>query len=260
MLLQAAGFAVLAALSPTALLISAIYLGSARPRTTALCYLAGAVLISTIMGIAVLLLLRYGNFQLPGHRTPRYDLRLGLGLVILAAIAVVARRKPRLLGLSGQPRNPGQPGQPGNPGQSGQPGNAGHPGRPPISSPPGPPGQGKGIVARLVSSPAPMTAFAAGVLVFMPAVTFIAAIQVIATARAGVPLSALGMVIVIVINVAFVWLPLLAYLAAPDLTTRKLTAFNAWLRAHGRILLMLALLVAGAALTLDGLFGLIRPA
>ena len=107
MLLQAAGFAVLAALSPTALLITAIYLGSARPRTTALCYLAGAVLISTIMGIAVLLLLRYGNFQLPGHRTPRYGLRLGLGLLILAAIAVVARRKPRLPGLSGQPRRPG---------------------------------------------------------------------------------------------------------------------------------------------------------
>jgi Sap, sulfolipid-1-addressing protein len=239
MLLQAAGFAVLAALSPTALLISAIYLGSARPRTTALCYLAGAVLISTIMGIAVLLLLRYGNFQLPGHRTPRYGLRLGLGLLILAAIAVVARRKPRLPGLSGQPHSPGQPGQPSGPGLPGQ------------------PGQGKGIVSRLVSSPAPMTAFVAGVLVFMPAVTFVAAIQVIATARAGVTLSALGLVIVIVINVAFVWLPFLAYLAAPGPTTRTLAAFNAWLRAHGRILLMLALLVAGAALTVDGLSGLI---
>jgi hypothetical protein len=108
MLLQAAGFAVLAALSPTALLITAIYLGSARPRTTALCYLAGALLISTVMGVAVLLLLRYGHFQLPGHRTSRYGLRLGLGLLILAAIAVVARRKPRLLGLSVRPRNPGR--------------------------------------------------------------------------------------------------------------------------------------------------------
>jgi hypothetical protein len=64
-------------------------------------------------------------------------------------------------------------------------------------------------------------------------------------------------VIVIVINVAFVWLPFLAYLAAPDLTTRKLTAFNAWLRAHGRILLMLVLLTAGAILTVNGLLGLI---
>jgi Sap, sulfolipid-1-addressing protein len=228
MLLQAAGFAVLAALSPTALLITAIYLGSARPRTTALCYLAGALLISTVMGIAVLLLLRYGNFQLPGHRTPRYGLRLGLGLLILAAIAVVARRRPSLLGLPGQPRNPGQP------------------------------GQGKGIVSRLVSSPAPVTAFVTGVLVFMPALTFIAAIQVIATARAGFPLSTLGLLMVVVINVAFVWLPFLAYLAAPELTTRKLAAFNAWLRARGRILLMLALLGAGAALTLNGLLGLIR--
>ena len=239
MLMQAAGFAVLAALSPTALLISAIYLGSARPRTTALCYLAGAVLISTVMGIAVLLLLRYGDFQLPGHRTPRYGLRLGLGLVILAAIAVVARRKPRLLAVPGQPGNPGGPGQPG-------------PGRQPD--------QGKGIVSRLVSNPSPRTAVVVGLLVFGPGVTFIAAIQVIATARAGVPLSALGLVIVIVINVAFVWLPFLAYLAAPDLTTRKLTAFNSWLRAHGRILLILALLVAGAALTVNGLLGLIRSA
>jgi Sap, sulfolipid-1-addressing protein len=251
MLLQAAGFAVLAALSPTALLITAIFLGSARPRTTALCYLAGAALISTIMGIAVLLLLRYGNFQLPGHRTPRYGLRLGLGLLILAAIAVVARRKPRLLGLSGQPRSPGPPGRPRNPGPPGRPPDPGHPGQP---------GEGRGIVSRLVSSPAPMTAFVAGVLVFMPALTFLAAIQVIATARAGVPLSALGLVIVIVINVAFVWLPFLAYLAAPDLTTRKLAAFNAWLRARGRILLMLALLVAGAVLTVDGLLGLIGRA
>ena len=118
MLLQAAGFAVLAALSPTALLITAIYLGSARPRTTALCYLAGAVVISTVMGIAVLL--RYGHFQLPGHRTPRYGLRLGLGLLILAAIAVVARRKPRLLGLPGQARKPRAPGRPRNRRPAGQ--------------------------------------------------------------------------------------------------------------------------------------------
>jgi hypothetical protein len=48
-----------------------------------------------------------------------------------------------------------------------------------------------------------------------------------------------------------------AVLAAPGLTTRKLTAFNPWLRARGRILLMLALLVAGAVLTADGLLGLI---
>jgi Flp pilus assembly protein protease CpaA len=37
-----------------------------------------------------------------------------------------------------------------------------------------------------------------------------------------------------------------------------MTAFNAWLGGHGRILVILALLVAGAVLTVDGLAGLLR--
>ena len=42
MLFQAAGLALLSALSPTALLVAAVYLGSARPTLTSLFYLAGA--------------------------------------------------------------------------------------------------------------------------------------------------------------------------------------------------------------------------
>ena len=48
--------------------------------------------------------------------------------------------------------------------------------------------------------------------------------------------------------------------AAPELTSRKLTAFNAWLLAHGRAVLVIGLMVAGAALATDGLFGLFRGA
>jgi Sap, sulfolipid-1-addressing protein len=219
MLAQAAGFALLAALSPTALLITATYLGSARPRFTALCYLAGAVFISTIMAILVLVVLRSTHLQVPSHRTPRYELRLGLGLLVLAVGAVVARHRPR-------PRDPSRP--------------------------------GRGIVARLLASPAPLTAIAAGLVIFTPALTFIAAIQVVATAQASAALSAVGLIIIIVIYVASIWLPFLAYLAAPELTSRKLTAFNAWLLAHGRAVLVIGLMVAGTALATDGLFGLFR--
>ena len=59
-------------------------------------------------------------------------------------------------------------------------------------------------------------------------------------------------------SAAFVWLPFLAYLAAPELTSRRLTAFNAWLLAHGRILLVLALMVGGAVLAANGILGLVR--
>ncbi|HYY19883.1 MAG TPA: hypothetical protein VE864_13680, partial [Streptosporangiaceae bacterium] len=68
MLAQASEFAVLAAISPTALLVIAVYLGSARPRRTGAYYLAGAVLMS---------------------------LRLGLGILALAAGAFVVTRKPK---------------------------------------------------------------------------------------------------------------------------------------------------------------------
>ena len=58
MILQAAGLALLASLSPTALLVAAVYLGSARPKVTGAFYLAGAVVMSLIMGVVLLAVLR----------------------------------------------------------------------------------------------------------------------------------------------------------------------------------------------------------
>ena len=95
MIEQAAGLALLSALSPTALLVAAVYLGSARPWRTSLFYLAGAVTMSLIMGVVFLVVLRAAGLSLPGHRAPRYGLRLGLGLLLVAAGLVVAVRKPK---------------------------------------------------------------------------------------------------------------------------------------------------------------------
>ncbi|HEY5986923.1 MAG TPA: GAP family protein [Streptosporangiaceae bacterium] len=218
MLAQAAGLALVAAVSPTALLIAAVYLGSARPRVTALCYLAGAVVMTTVIAVVVLVALRSGGLELSHNRTPRYGLRLGLGLIIVAAAALVARREPR-------PPDPAKPAQ--------------------------------GFVSRLVADPVPVTALLAGVVVFGPSVPFIAAVQVIATARASVSASALGLAVIITINVAFVWLPLLSFLAWPKQTAERLAALNAWLRARGRLVVATALGLAGASLVINGVAGLI---
>jgi Sap-like sulfolipid-1-addressing protein len=219
MLAQASGFAVLAALSPTALLVIAVYLGSAHPRRTAAYYLAGALLMSVIAGVIVLVALRAGGLSRPTERQPRYGLRFGLGVLALAAGAFMVARKPR-------PADPDKP--------------------------------GKGIVSRMIARPSPGTAFAAGVLIFTPSVTFIAAVQTIATARASVELSVLALAIVVVLNLMLVWLPIAAFLAVPGWTSRTLTTFNGWLRAHGRILAAIVLVVAGAVLTVDGLTGLLQ--
>jgi hypothetical protein len=216
-ILQAVGFALLAALSPTALLIAAIYLGSARPRLTGLFYLAGAVIMTIIMAIVVLVVLHSVGLNHPREREPRYALRLGLGVIAFIAGLVVAARKPK-------PPDPDKPMQ--------------------------------GIMSKLVANPAPAMAFVVGILVFTPGVTFVAAMQVIATAQASIEAVVTAALLVVIINVTLVWLPIVLYLFAPDATSRRLTAFNAWLRGHGHLLLSVGLLAAGAILIVNGALGL----
>ena len=65
MIIQAAGLALLASLSPTALLVAAVYLGSARPKVTGAFYLAGALAMSLIMGVVLLVVLRSADLNRP---------------------------------------------------------------------------------------------------------------------------------------------------------------------------------------------------
>jgi hypothetical protein len=218
MLIQAAGLALLAALSPTALLVAAVYLGSARPRVVTVFYLAGAIAMSLVMAIVILAVLRGVNLQRPGEREPRYGLRLGLGILLLAGALVVARRKPR---------------------------------------PPDPAKANQGFISKLVSDPAPVSAFLVGILVFAPGVSFLAAVQVIATARAGFDLTLVALIIVVVINVVLVWLPIVFHLLVPAATTRYLTAFNGWLRAHGKVVLICVLVAVGGIMVINGIYGLV---
>jgi hypothetical protein len=213
---QALGFAFLAGLSPTALVVATVLLASANPRRTVLFFLAGAVLMTVVVGAAIFVALRAGGLQHTAEREPRYGLRLGLGALAIAASLVLVSRKPR-------PRDPNKK---------------------------------PNLVSRLVARPSPASAFAAGLLVFTPSITFIAAIQVIATAEDGIALVALAAVLVVTIVVVLAWLPLLLYMLAPDATTRTLKAIDGWLRDHGRAVLIACLAVGGIALVVDGALGL----
>ena len=215
---QAAGFAVLASVSPTALLVMAVYLSSANPRTMALLYVAGAVIMTVATGIALLVVIRTTGLNLPRGHDPRFGLRLGLGVLALAGAVFYTVRKPRETVPSEQRR--------------------------------------PGFMARLMARPSPRFAFVTGLLVFAPGATFIAAVQVIATSDASVPLIVLSLAIVVTITAIVVWLPLVGYLAAPDATTHRLAVLNGWLRTHGRAVVVYALGVGGAVLIVNGALGL----
>jgi hypothetical protein len=215
---EAAGLALLSALSPTALLVAAVYLGSARPRRTTLSYLAGAVAMSLVLGVVFVVILRHAALSLPRNHIARNDVRLGLGLAMFLVALVVAARKPKQ---------------------------------------PDPAKARQGTVSRMIARPAPATAFVVGLIVFGPSVTFLAAVQVIATARAGPGLTAAAVALVVAITALLVWLPLVLYLAAPGPTTHRLAAFNGWLRAQATTLIVVVLLVVGSILVVSAVYGLV---
>ena len=225
MLVEAAGFALLAAISPTALLVMAVFLGSDSPRRIALLYVAGAVLMTVLMAVTVLLVLRSTGLNQPREHEPRYGLRLGLGVVALAVAAVITLRARRAARTAASTAGEAKPRKPS-------------------------------VITRLTARPRPLTAFLAGLLLFAPSATFIAAVQVIATADAAVPVTVLAMVIVTVLTVLIVWLPLIAYLARPEATTRALRTANGWLVAHGRLVVTCCLLTAGVILVINGATGI----
>lgn len=214
----AAGFALLSALSPTAVLVGAVYLGSASPRRAMLLYLAGAVTTTVIMGTIVLIALQAGHLNLPTRHTPRYGLRLGLGVLALAGGLYMTRRKPK-------PPDPNKKKKPG-------------------------------LVSRMMTRPEGMFAFATGVVVFFPSAAFVAAVQAIATSEASDLAIALTLLTVIIIDVVLIWLPFLFFLAKPEPTTRTLKRFNGWLRAHGHAIVAASLLVVGGLLISNGIAGL----
>jgi hypothetical protein len=221
-LAQAAGFAVLAAVSPASLLVMAVFLGSANPRKAALMYVSGAAIMTVTMALVILFVLRATGLNQPRQHDPRYGLRLGLGVIALAVGVYMSRRK----------RPSPAPGDSG--GESRRP----------------------GLIARLTASPSPRAAFVAGLLLFAPSATFIAAVQVIATANQGIPITTAAVLIVVIVTVAIVWLPLLTYLAFPEATTRVLGAANEWLSLHGRLLAIGALWAGGVVLVVNGALGL----
>jgi MFS family permease len=213
---QAAGLALVAGFYPPAMLIAALYLASARPGRVTGLYLIGGLVIVTVIGTAVLLLLRDAGLSLHTGHTPRYGLRLALGIVAIIAAVVIARRKPRE-----KKQDPAQPKKPS-------------------------------LVERLSARPTPWTAFIAGVVVFGPSLTFIAAIQVVATAKASVIATIGALALIFVLTLSFAWIPLVAYLIAPDSTVRRLRAFQVWLRRHGKKVLVGAVGLVGVVLVIQG--------
>ncbi|WP_166459853.1 GAP family protein [Amycolatopsis pithecellobii] len=95
MLAEALPAALGAAISPPALLFIAFLLANPRPRSRALIFLTGAVLITLGVGFVVVLALQGSGLESRQHRTVPPWIDLSLGIVLVAFAVVVRFRPPR---------------------------------------------------------------------------------------------------------------------------------------------------------------------
>ena len=95
--LQAAGMALVASLYPLGLAMVLLLATAGRPRAKAMIFLAGAAACTLAVGFVVVFALHGAGLAQHSQRTPRYGLRLALGLALVIA-AVVVTRLPRRAG------------------------------------------------------------------------------------------------------------------------------------------------------------------
>jgi hypothetical protein len=209
------------ALNPAALVACAAYLGRERGIRLGNGLLVGGLITSLLVGVVVLVLVRYTGLGLPKNRTPRYGVRLGLGVLalLLAAFLPWLNAHVRRTKAADKP----------------------------------------GTVTRLMESAGVGAAILVGVLIFVPSVQYLSGVQDIATAEHGITAAVLLIVAAAVINVAVVWVLLAAYLRAPARTQVHLTKANtkiAWVKNHRGLVTRIILTIVGGYLVISGAVGL----
>jgi arginine exporter protein ArgO len=220
--LQAFLLVLASAVNPGALVASAFFLRKQRGARLDNAFLIGGLFISAVVGIVVLALIRLTGLELPQHTTPRYGVRLGLGILALVVAAALPWLRSHL--------------------QRGQE-DAEKPNR----------------VMQLMQKAGVGGAIVVGVLVFAPTVQYLAGLQVIATSERRVAAAVLWVLLAAVVNVALVWLFLAAYLANPARTKRHLEKANTWVdwvKAHSDVIIRIVLAVVGVYLVINGAHGL----
>ena len=215
--------AVAVSLEPFRIGMTVLAINRPRPALQLLAFLAGGFVMGTTVGVVVLFVLRpalgSAHFTLP-------RVQIVVGLVLLVNAALVAA------GLLSRSKTTG----------------GGLAERIPASI--------SGRARRLLNGGSLWTAGVAGLGIALPSIDYVAALALIVASGATAATQFGALLVFNVVAFAFVEIPLLCYLVAPDRTRAVLAALYDWLRAQGRRGVAMLLAVVGCALVGVGFAGL----
>jgi len=214
---QAFALILTGALNPGALAVSAVFLGRDRGAHLENAFLIGGLIMSLVVGGVVVVLVRTTGLELPKNTTPRYDVRLGVGIILL----VLALFLPRLLNL----RHKKEEGKPSR-------------------------------VDRLMKTGGIGGAVLVGAVTFAPTAQYLGGTQAIATASRPVLLVIVLIVAAAIVNVSLVWIILITFLRHPEGAQSHLARLTAWVEKNGPTVIRGLLVVVGAVLVISSIIGL----
>lgn len=197
--------------------MSAVYLGRDEGARLETAFLIGGLIMSLVVGGVVVVLVRTTGLELPKNTTPRYDVRLGVGIILL----VLAVFLPRLLNLRHK-KDDGEPSR----------------------------------ADRLMQSAGVGGAVLVGVITFAPTAQYLGGAQAIATAARPVLLVIALIVAAAIVNVSLVWIILITFLRRPDRAQSHLGKLTAWVEQHGPTVIRALLVVVGIVVVISGIAGL----
>jgi hypothetical protein len=215
-LLELLLLAIAGAFYPTLLAVVIIFLGRPHPKRLLAFFLAGALIASISIGIAAVDLLDAADIGSSSRNTFSAAVYIPLGVLSMLVGAHFLRTPPK-------PKQPKKD-------------------------------KGPSMTQRVLTKDKAWLVFVLGIVLNMPGVWYIIALKDIALDDYG---EAAEIALIIAFNLimfAFIEIPLLGYLFAPEWSRKQVDRFNSWLHRHGRHLGGWIGVVIGLYLIARGIF------
>ena len=219
--------AFIAALNPKLLAIDLLLIENRRPRAMFLCVLLGGLTVALTIGLLDVLV--FHADAISSQKTVSAGVDLALGLLLLAAGALVAtgrlhgRRKAPVPAADGEPEKPEKK------------------------------EKKDGWAERVLSEPRLGLAMLVGALCGIPGGAYLSALHILVTSKSSTANQVIGVILFVLIEFLLIIIPFAFLELRPEATKAALKNAQDWLAGHARQLMAYTALVLGAYLAISGL-------
>jgi hypothetical protein len=215
-----------AALNPKLLAIDLLLIENRRPRAMFLCVLLGGLTVGITVGLLDVLVFHLDAIS--SQKTVGAGVDLAVGLLLLAAGALVATG--RLHGRRKQPV-PAEDGQPDTPQKENK----------------------DGWTERLLAEPRLGLAVLIGAVCGIPGAAYLSGLHIVITSKSSTANQVVGVILFVLIEFLLIIIPFAFLELWPEATKAFLKRSQRWLAGHTRQLIAYTALILGAYLTVSAL-------